>query len=177
MSWIGIDPGMSGCLAVLGPGDRVRFVSTPTLPTGKGNRRRYDVPGLVELVRRASEGAAFLAIERQQSFPGQGVASSFSTGYGYGLWLAAITAARVPFETVAPATWKAALKIKALPGGGGSAASRKKAAKALAIETAQRLYPNANLLPTERSRTPSADLAEALLLAHYAKHRDTGAPL
>lgn len=172
MTWVGIDPGMSGYLAELHEDYQVGFVPCPVLATGKGNRRRYNVPGLVELVHEVAPECTHLAIERQQAFPGQGVTSSFTTGFGYGLWLAAIAAARIPFETVSPATWKAALRIKALPGG--TSGSRKKAAKALAIETAQRLYPHVSLLATPRSRTPHDGMAEALLLAHYARKRDEG---
>ena len=172
MKYIGIDPGMSGYLAVIDSGDVYHFPA-PTRPTGKGERRRYDIPGMIDLLRMAATGAELCVIEKQQSFPGQGVASTFTTGLGYGLWLAGLTAAGIPFEAVAPATWKAKLRIKALPSAASTAASRKKATKALAIATAQRLFPGVSLLPTDRSRVPSADMAESLLLAYYASRRDT----
>lgn len=175
-AYIGIDPGMSGYLCVLTDESGVHLEPTPTLPTGKGSARRYNVPELLRVVGLAAAKAEHAVIEKQQSMPQQGVASTFKTGFGYGLWVMALTAAEVPFEAVSSSSWKAKLRIKALPGPG-TAAQRKKAAKSLAIETAQRLYPHVNLYPTERSRVPSADMAEALLLAHFARHRATGRPL
>ena len=40
------------------------------------------------IILMAREGGRLtVCIEKQQSMPGQGVSSTFSTGYGFGLWI------------------------------------------------------------------------------------------
>lgn len=48
-------------------------------------------------------------LEQVHSMPGQGVASSFKFGQGYGSLEMALTAAGIPFERVTPQKWQKAL--------------------------------------------------------------------
>lgn len=48
--------------------------------------------------------------------------------------------------------------------------------KQASIDLAKKLYPGVNLLRTSRSRVESDDMAEALLLAHYASLSSSGLP-
>jgi len=173
-SWVGIDPGMDGYLVVLTVEDEVTFFAVPTLKTGKGNRRAYDVPALFRGLSEHVPGAKFTLLEKQQAMKGQGVTSCFTTGFGYGLWRMGLVALSAPYEEVRPGLWKKAMGITVQ--GGKNANERKKIAKARAIEKAQQLYPRAELVPP-RCRVPSHDRAEALLLAHYARAKSTGRPL
>jgi len=180
MRYAGIDPGLDGWLAVIdADGQPVALHKAPTIPTGKGSRRAYDLRAMSSLVSTACLCVTLCVIEQQQAMPSQGSASGFRTGYGYGLWRMALTAAQVPHAEVRPAAWKRAAGLSA----GRSAAAKRdhnaatKEAKAKAIAKVQALYPSLSLLPTPRSRVPSADMAEAVLLARYARHKATGVPL
>ena len=89
---IGIDPGLSGVVAVLAADGALLAVhDTPTLTlrVARGTRHDCDVPGMVALVAPYTGVGPHVIIEASQAMPGQGVRSMFSTGYGYGLLLTA----------------------------------------------------------------------------------------
>jgi crossover junction endodeoxyribonuclease RuvC len=152
---IGIDPGLSGALAVLtGDGVLVTVSDTPvlTLSTSRGTRQAYDVPGMVALLAPYGGPGTHVIIEEAQSMPGQGVRSMFTTGYGYGLWTGVIVALHLPHSSVRPHTWKTALGLGK--------------DKEHARLRAQQLYPGADL-----RRKRDHGRAEALLLAWYGWQR------
>jgi hypothetical protein len=113
---VGIDPGLTGGLALLdlaaGPSLGVRLVRTPSVVvrTREHTRRQYDVPAmwraLCELTGYDPHGGALVALEAQSARPGQGVTSSYSTGLGFGLWHGLCTARQVAVVKVAPQSWK-----------------------------------------------------------------------
>ena len=102
---VGIDPGKDGALVAIHLDGKIRAVELTrdefTIPIGKGSRREYDAAAmgncLVEL--HALYGVALVVIEKQQARPfrdpktgrQQGATSLYSTGYGYGLWIMALT--------------------------------------------------------------------------------------
>jgi len=149
--YIGVDPGLSGALAVLDhAGAFVGAYDTPvlTLRTSRGTRSEYDVPGMVALLAPYAGAGLHVVIEESQAMPGQGVRSMFTTGYGYGLWLGILAALAIPYTPVRPVVWKKAFGL-----GKDKEAARLKA---------QQIFPSADLrLRKHHGR------AEALLLAHY----------
>lgn len=189
-SYVGIDPGLDGFIARIEwkwtanqkPKPEsgqwldsyfqpsVSLFPIPTLATGRGSKRLYDRHGLWMLVQEVVKDAELVELERQGAMPGQGVSACWSGGFGYGLLCMALTAAKAPTEEVMPAVWKRSVGVL-VPADGSDKAARKKQGKALAIQKAQGLYPGVDLRASERSRVPSPDAAEALLLAHYALTR------
>jgi hypothetical protein len=116
---IGVDPGLAGGLGVLDVDDggevlAVEFARTPRLSVLRGRKMRdeYDAARMRELLARAVDGRAptihgvEVALEAQGARPAQGVASSYRTGVGFGLWLGLVVGMRVPYRIVAPALWK-----------------------------------------------------------------------
>jgi len=116
---IGIDPGALGGLGVLDLDDAgevlaVELHRTPRVEVLRNRKRRldYDPTAMRDLLLRAVDGRAAtihgvdVGLEAQGARPGQGVASSYRTGVGFGLWLGLVVAARVPYRIVQPAAWK-----------------------------------------------------------------------
>jgi len=111
--YLGIDPGLTGAFALLTVDDdgahSVEVWPTPCdwVSVGTGKRRRYNVfalhRALDDLTRRP---IALTYLEQQSARPLQGVSSTFSTGFGFGLWVGLLTAAAVPFAVVPPARWR-----------------------------------------------------------------------
>src|SRR5262245_13291588 len=100
--YAGVDPGVTGALAVVTVGAEVgtglTIHPTPVLwvRVGKSQRRRYEIAPLLDLLR--SFPAITLAyVEEQHARPGQGVSSTFAIGYGAGMWHAALVACHIPF--------------------------------------------------------------------------------
>jgi crossover junction endodeoxyribonuclease RuvC len=151
MYLLGLDPGLSGALAVLTPDGTLQALSdTPvlTLKVARGTKQCYDIPGMVALLTPYAGGGLHAVIEESQAMPGQGTRSMFTIGYGYGLWLGILGALRTPYTPVRPAIWKKAFNL-----GKDKEASRLRA---------MQLFPSADL-----RRRKDHGRAEALLLAYY----------
>jgi len=116
---IGIDPGALGGLGVLDLDDTGEVLAvdlhrTPRVEVLRNRQRRldYDPVAMRELLTRAIDGRAVaiqrvtVALEAQGARPKQGVASSYRTGVGFGLWLGLVVAARVAYRIVQPVAWK-----------------------------------------------------------------------
>lgn len=149
---IGIDPGLSGAIAILRCGEFVSVFDIPTMAKGGAGKvkNEIDPTGMLRFLRAnldAKDGVKAL-LERVGSMPGQGVSSVFSLGDSFGCCRSVLACAAIPFITAQPAKWK---KHFGLP-------AEKEQARALAIK----LFPDAELHLKKH-----IDRAEALLMAKY----------
>lgn len=173
--FVGIDCGLDGAIAVISD-DEVAFFDTPTLATGHGNRRAYDVGRMASILRgftidpTENITVKMIALETQQAMPPvlrgrrQGTTSSFTTGVGFGAWQGVIAGVGYPFELVHPLRWKKAMMPNA---------PKEKDASVL---FASRLFPKwADKLTTERGRALHGR-ADALLLAEYMRRQSGATP-
>jgi len=151
---IGIDPGLTGALAILGPAGDLEAVHD--LPVIRDGRLAWiDAQGLTSLLIDALQGRAGRAvIERVSAMPGQGIASAFNFGVGFGSLLALVQARYLPIELVTAAQWKRAMGLS----------SDKRAS----LDKARLLFPTADLCLAKHDGR-----AEAILLAHWAMTRRT----
>jgi hypothetical protein len=159
----GIDCGLDGAVVVLsGPSFalEVHRHITPTLGEG---RRAYDLQGMREIL--SAHTIEMVWLERQQpikQFGGgatQGSQASFSIGMCYGMWQGLLAAMQIPFETVSPQTWQAAM-FK------GVVAGDTKAKSAL---VAQRHHPTVDWRRTPRCKTPHDGLTDAYCIAEFGR--------
>jgi hypothetical protein len=151
MHIIGIDPGLSGALAVLTPdGTLEALCDTPTLTlrTSRGTRQEYDGPGLVGLLAPYAGPQSHVSIEEAQAMPGQGTRSMFTIGLGMGIWLGMLGALGLAHTRIRPHVWKRRLGLT----------SDKEQARLRAMQ----LFPGADL-----RRKRDHGRAEALLLAWH----------
>ena len=111
MTIIGVDPGQTGAVAVLGIDGALRVVDMPTVEIMRGGkaRREIDVAALADLLRAIDGGQAW--IERVAARPGQGVASMFSFGRGVGQVEGVLAALQTPVSYVTPQAWRKALRV------------------------------------------------------------------
>ena len=151
----GIDPGLSGAVAVLDPlfPEAATVRDMPIEPYGKTGfvKNAVDLAALARLLGRSLNAWVFL--ERVSAFPGQGVGSMFSLGMSY--WGAAGVANGLGHEVVlvAPKAWKGHFGLS------------KDKAEALAL--ARKLFPVCPAL----ARAKDHGRAEALLIARYGLDR------
>jgi crossover junction endodeoxyribonuclease RuvC len=138
--YIGIDPGASGGISA------IRWDGAVHLAI-KMPETDLDLLEVFEMLRSQYD-EAFALIERVHSMPGQGVASSFSFGEGYGKLQMALCAAKIPYERIQPAKWQKALGC--LTKGDKNVSKRK----------AQELFPNTKMTHA---------IADAILIAEYAR--------
>lgn len=100
---------------------------------------------------------AVCCLERVGAMPGQGVNSMFNFGMNYGFIRGLLEANEIPYQVVRPQDWKKEFGVTK--------------DKNTSIEVCKRLFPQVSLLATERSRKENDGLAEAILMACYAKRR------
>lgn len=146
MTYLGIDPGKNGGIAIIYPDEVCVF---PTPVSGK----EYLEQDMARLIPARNGTKA--AIERQQAMPKQGVSSTFTTGTGYGLWRGMLAALMVPYVIVPPQEWRKAVGLTG--------------DKADAVALAQRMFPSvADQLVGPQGGLRDG-LAEALLIAEYRR--------
>lgn len=154
MIYIGIDPGKSGAMAVVevndtaGENDRGRVVCIKPF-----DEKQY-CDTLLELISSSARGIR-CCVERVSAMPGQGVTSMFNFGKNFGYILGLLDVCAVPYELVTPRKWKGEFGVTS--------------DKNSSIAVCKRLFPNVSLLPTERCRKDNDGMAEALLMAEYAR--------
>lgn len=108
---IGIDPGLSGALAVVdSAGKLLEAFSMPskTKIVARVQKRAYDAAALLELVlaMKAKYNIVCAAVERVAASPQMGVSSAFSFGHGYGLIRGILEATDIKVILVEPTVWK-----------------------------------------------------------------------
>jgi len=156
-SFAGVDPGLGGAVALMHPDGVIEIFPTPTLPSGKGSRRVYDVKSMKDILD--GHDNLYITLEKQGPMPAQGTVSTFSIGRGFGLWEGIIVGLGYAYTIVHPRTWKKVMIVD-VPGVD---------IKTKSVLVAQRLFPDVNLKRTERCKKASPDFAEALLLAEYGR--------
>jgi crossover junction endodeoxyribonuclease RuvC len=109
-TFIGIDPGKSGAIAVLRTqplGQSLAVFDCPIAKGGKKSKDSYDVAGMAKILADAKESPnVHCIIESVHSMPGQGVSSMFDFGKGFGMWLGILGALKIPYTLVSPVRWK-----------------------------------------------------------------------
>lgn len=140
--FVGVDPGRSS-------GGIAYIADSCTMTWKLSDMTDADIWSVFELL---GEHAVFAVIERVNSMPGQGVASSFKFGASFGELKMATVAARIPFELVTPVKWQTAMKC------------RSKGDKNVTKGAAQRLFPKHKITHAN---------ADALLLAEHARRLHT----
>jgi crossover junction endodeoxyribonuclease RuvC len=124
---IGIDPGISGAIAIFEDGQLDTILDMPTLKiaSGKTMKSHISAIGLVRILETwtlVSDGQAHIVIEKVGAMPGQGVTSMFNFGRSAGIIEGVVAALQIPHTYVAPATW-----TKAVGRAAGKDASRMRA--------------------------------------------------
>lgn len=109
---LGIDPGLSGALALYDPQTRqlIKVISMPTFKNKKG-RKRIDLLALALFFDEHAPTIKFVVIEDVHSMPDQGVASTFTFGVTLGTVEGAAAAWYLPIHKVSPQAWKYVFKL------------------------------------------------------------------
>jgi crossover junction endodeoxyribonuclease RuvC len=157
MRLLGIDPGLSGALAIVEVTDHVpALIDAIDMPVaGTGAKARVDVIAVTKWI--SGHAPSIVYVERAQAFPGQGASSTFAYGRSVGAIEAAVALTNLPFILVEPAVWKRKLR---LPG------KDKEAARQRALQ----LFPRSHALLIRKKDHGRAEAA-LIVVAHLEGHR------
>ena len=158
--FVGIDPGASGAIVMLRGTEHKSTVPMPTMLNGQG-RQVLDLSEIDRLFRWFGTLRAFVAIEQLQPMPMDkgGTLANYARGRSLGVLEAFCVAYQIRYQLVRPQVWQ-----KEMLGG-----VEGQDTKARSIIAARRLFPSVSLLRTERSKKPDDGIADALLIAEYAR--------
>lgn len=149
MYFIGIDPGKSGALMAINEKCAIVYAC----PYG---REEY----INALTHMSKYFNCHCVVEHVSAMPKQGCVSMFNFGENFGFIRGVLEALKIPYELVRPQKWKRVFSCTS--------------DKNTSIEVAKRLFPNAQLMRTDRCRKPDDGMAEALLMAEYARRIQNG---
>jgi crossover junction endodeoxyribonuclease RuvC len=153
MKIIGIDPGLSGAIAVMEGNKIVDIFDMPVMPEGKKNKRQLNSAQLVKLLKdniKNNEEVAII-VEQVNAMPGQGVTSMFNFGQTFGAIKGICAALGLPIFFVRPAKWKKHFEL---------INSSKDASRTKAIE----MYPS---ISHQLSKKKDVNKSDAILIARF----------
>ena len=86
MKVIGIDPGLSGAIAILEEKKVLGVFEMPVMAEGKKNKRQLNSAQLVNIIQDNlnNKEEAIIVVEQVNAMPGQGVTSMFNFGQTFG---------------------------------------------------------------------------------------------
>ena len=145
MIYIGIDPGKKGGFGAI---EEVGIQVKP-----------WDNALFIEYCRDIYRAGtkAVACVEKVGAMPGQGVTSMFNFGKSAGFIEGVLQAYGIPYQLITPQKWKKEFSLGHT--------------KEDSITVCKRLFPSVKLLPTDRCKKESDGMAEALLMAEYARRK------
>jgi len=108
MKIIGIDPGLSGAIAILEDNKVLSIFDMPVMAEGKKNKRQLNSAQLVDIIKeniKINDDIA-VVVEQVNAMPGQGVTSMFNFGQTFGAIKGVCAALKLPIFFVRPSKWK-----------------------------------------------------------------------
>ena len=153
MRILGIDPGLSGAIAILEEKKVLSIFDMPVMADGKKNKRQLNSAQLVNIIRENIAGAHEIAVivEQVNAMPGQGVTSMFNFGQTFGALKGICAALELPIFFVRPSKWKKHFEL---------INSSKDASRTKAIE----MYPK---LSNQLSKKKDVNKSDAILIARF----------
>lgn len=143
MFYIGIDPGKKGGIAVIAPTEIAVYpYSDDTLRIVASSLTHEDCR---------------CCLEQVHSMPQQGVKSTFNLGASYGYIKGVLESFGISYQEIQPQRWKKEFGLNS--------------DKAISIDTCKRLFPSITLRASDRCRVDNDGMAEALLMAEYARRK------
>ena len=108
MKIIGIDPGLSGAIAILQEKKVLNIFDMPVMSEGKKNKRQLNSAQLVNIIKenKNDNEEIIVVVEQVNAMPGQGVTSMFNFGQTFGAIKGIAAALNLPIFFVRPSKWK-----------------------------------------------------------------------
>ena len=153
MRIFGIDPGLSGAIAVLENEVVLDIIDLPVMAEGKKNKRQLNSAQLSQYMSKNVENIhkTSVVVEQVNAMPGQGVTSMFNFGQTFGAIKGISATLKLPIFFVRPSKWKKHFDL---------INSSKDASRTKAIE----MYP---LISDQLAKKKDVNKADAILIARY----------
>ena len=153
MKIIGIDPGLSGAIAIMENNKVLNIFDMPVMSEGKKNKRQLNSAQLVKLLKDniSKNEDISVVVEQVNAMPGQGVTSMFNFGQTFGAIKGVCAALGLPIFFVRPSKWKKHFEL---------INSSKDSSRTKAIE----MYPS---LSNDLAKKKDVNKSDAILIARF----------
>ena len=153
MKIIGIDPGLSGAIAIIEKNKVLDIFEMPVMAEGKKNKRQLNSAQLVKLLKDniSEKDEVSVVVEQVNAMPGQGVTSMFNFGQTFGAIKGVCAALNLPIYFVRPSKWKKHFEL---------INSSKDSSRTKAIE----MYPS---LSAQLAKKKDVNKSDAILIARF----------
>ena len=153
MKIIGIDPGLSGAIAVMHDKKVINMYDMPVMAEGKKNKRQLNSSQLVNIIKENinKDEETIVVVEQVNAMPGQGVTSMFNFGQTFGAIKGVCAALKLPIFFVRPSKWKKHFEL---------INSSKDASRTKVIE----MYPT---LSSQLAKKRDVNKSDAVLIAKF----------
>ena len=153
MRIIGVDPGLTGAIAILDGNKVVDIFEMPVMAEGKKNKRQLNSAQLVSMIREnvKNKEETAVVVEQVNAMPGQGVTSMFNFGQTFGAIKGICAALDLPIFFVRPSKWKKHFEL---------INSSKDSSRTKVIE----MYPS---LSNQLSKKKDVNKSDAILIARF----------
>ena len=153
MKILGIDPGLSGAIAILEKKKVLNLFDMPVMAEGKKNKKQLNSAQLVNIIKENSVGGEeiVVVVEQVNAMPGQGVTSMFNFGQTFGAIKGVCAALKLPIFFVRPSKWKKHFEL---------INSSKDSSRTKVIE----MYPS---LSNQLSKKKDVNKSDAILIARF----------
>lgn len=156
-TWIGIDPGASGAMALLSKTEVIQVLEF----------KEVNLIGYAKALEEWNQeyNIQTVCIEKVSAMPGQGVTSMFSFGQRYGELIGLCVALKLPIQFANPKDWQKELKIKTQ-----DKLSKPDKKKAIA-NAVSLMFPTAYNLVTGSKGGIKDGVSDAIGIASYIKNK------
>ena len=153
MRIFGIDPGLSGALAILDNINVIDVIDLPVMSEGKKNKRQLNSAHLSQyIVKNITKiEDTVVVVEQVNAMPGQGVTSMFNFGQTFGAIKGISATLKIPIFFVRPSKWKKHFEL---------INSSKDSSRTKVIE----MYPS---LSHQLSKKKDVNKSDAILIARF----------
>ena len=153
MKIVGIDPGLSGGIAILENNTVLKLFDMPVMAEGKKNKRQLNSALLVNIIKEniSKNEETAVVVEQVNAMPGQGVTSMFNFGQTFGAIKGVCAALNLPIFFVRPSKWKKHFEL---------INSSKDSSRTKVIE----MYPS---LSNQPSKKKDVNKSDAILIARF----------
>ena len=150
---VGIDPGLSGAIAILENNKVLNIFDMPVMAEGKKNKRQLNSAQLVSIIKDGTKPESEIAVvvEQVNAMPGQGVTSMFNFGQTFGAIKGVCAALELPIFFVRPSKWKKHFEL---------INSSKDSSRTKVIE----MYPS---LSNQLAKKKDVNKSDAILIARF----------
>ena len=155
MKILGIDPGLSGAIAILENKKVISLFDMPVMAEGKKNKKQLNSAQLVNIIKdnTVEKDEVAVVVEQVNAMPGQGVTSMFNFGQTFGAIKGVCAALKLPIFFVRPSKWKKYFEL---------INSSKDSSRTKAIE----MYPS---LSSQLAKKKDVNKSDAILIARFFK--------